>query len=187
MAFGIDDAMSAAAAGIELTNTIVETIKRHKGRGKDPDLEMLIEEVRLTALMRIDEADMALIVFERTLVENNVDLNKRMIDVITATPFWRPFEQHRLKQLHRSLNAFSDSVYSAGDDIAALLRCRGQTAEMGAAIVESAKHKHALHEELLSAESVRRAIAILREELVRQKTELGSSPGATPPPLARTA
>lgn len=185
MAFGIDDASSAAAAEIELTNTIVETIKRHRGREKeDPDLEMLIEEARVTALMRIDQADMALMIFERTLVDTGVDINMRITDVIAATPFWRPFQQHRLKQLHRSLNAFSDSVYSAGDDIAALLRCRGQTATMGEAIVESAKRKHALHEQLLSAKSLKRAIAILREELVRQKAALGGSHGAAPQPLA---
>jgi hypothetical protein len=172
MAFGIDDALAAAAAGIDLTNTLVETIKRYRGKQKDPDLEMLLEEVRLTALRRIDEADVALAKFERMLVDTKVDLNKRITDVIADTPFWRPFEQHRLNQIHKNLNAFSDSVYSAGDDIAALLRCRGKTEEMGAAIVESAKHKHALHEGLLYAKSLKSAIDILREELVRHKAAL---------------
>ena len=172
MAFGIDDALAAAAAGIDLTNTIVETIKRYRGKEKDPDLEMLIEEVRLTALKRIDEADAALAKFERMLVETKVDLNKHITDVIAETPFWRPFEQHRLSQIRKGFNAFSDSVYSAGDDIAALLRCRGKTEGMGAAIVESAKHKHALHEHLLYAKSMKQAIDILREELVRHKAAL---------------
>ena len=172
MAFGIDDALAAAAAGIDLTNTIVETIKRYRGKGKDPDLELLIEEVRLTALKRIDEADTALAQFERMLIDTKVDLNKRIVDVVAATPFWRPFEQHRLNQIHKSLNAFSDSVYSAGDDIAALVRCQGQTEAMGAAIVESAKRKHALHEGLLYAKSLKHAIEILREELVRHKAAL---------------
>ena len=178
MAFGIDDTLAAATAGIELTNTIVETIKKYRGKGKDPDLELLLEEVRVTALKRIDEADMALMKFERMLVDTKVDLNKRIIDVIAAIPFWRPFQQHRLNQIHKSLNAFGDSVYSAGDDIAALLRCRGDTKGMGAAIVESAAHKHALHKELLFADSLKKAIEILRGELVRQKAVLSGSGGA---------
>jgi hypothetical protein len=172
MAFGIDDALGAAAAGIELANTIVETIQRNRGKGKDPDLELLIEEIRLTALTRIDDADRALVKFERMLVDTKVNIDKRITDVIAATPFWRPFEQHRLNQIHKNLNAFSDSLYSAGDDIAALLRCRGQSDSMGAAIVESAKQKHALQEGLLFAPSLRRQIQILREELVRQKNAL---------------
>jgi hypothetical protein len=172
MAFGIDDALSAAAAGIELANTIVETIKRHRDRGKDPDIELLIEEVRLTALTRIDDADRALVKFERMLIDTNVDINKRITDVIGATPFWRPFQQHRLNQIHKSFNAFSDSLYSAGDDIAALLRCRGQTGEMGAAIADSAKRKQALREGLLYAPSLKRQIESLREELDLQKGAL---------------
>ena len=69
MAFGIDDALATAAAGINLTDTVVKTIKEYKIRGQDIDIEQLIEEVRLTALHKLDEADFALARFERTLVE----------------------------------------------------------------------------------------------------------------------
>jgi len=181
MAFGIDDALAAAAAGIELTNTVVETIKKYRKKGKDVDLELLIEEVRVTALQRIDNADMALKRFETMLVDRQVDINRKITDVIAETSMWRPFEQHRLKQIHQSFNDFSDSVYSAGDDIAALLRCRGKTEEMGAAVVESAKKKRALREGLLYAPSLKRAIEILREELVRQKAALSGDVGRAPP------
>ena len=50
MAFGIDDALAAAAAAINLTDTVVETIKRCRRDKKDQDLELLIEEIRITAL-----------------------------------------------------------------------------------------------------------------------------------------
>ena len=70
MAFGIDDALAAAAAAINLTDTVVETIKRCKREKKDQDLELLIEEIRITALKRIDDADLALVQFERLLTDS---------------------------------------------------------------------------------------------------------------------
>jgi hypothetical protein len=60
MAFGIDDALMAAAAGISLTDTCVRTVKAYRKKGIHIDIELLIEEVRVTALQRIDEADLAL-------------------------------------------------------------------------------------------------------------------------------
>jgi hypothetical protein len=98
MAFGIDDALSAATGGIKLTDTIVEIVKRYRKTDKDPDLELLVEEIRLTALRRIDEADLALAQFERTLIDAKVNIDKRLQDVIAETPFWRPFQQHRPSQ-----------------------------------------------------------------------------------------
>ena len=172
MAFGIGEAFSAAAAGVELTNTVVEIIKRYRGQGKDLDLELLIEEIRVTALTRIDEAEMALFKFERMLVDQKVDIEKRITDVIAATPFWSPWEQHRMKQIHKNLNAFSDSLFSAVDDIAALLRCQGQTDRMGAAVVDSSKQKDALRAKMNSAPSLKRQIEILRAELTRHKEAL---------------
>src|SRR5437764_3439813 len=107
MAFGIDDALSAAVGGIKLTDTIVEIVKRYRKADKDPDLELLIEEIRLTALRRIDDADLALAQFERTLIDAKVSIDKRLQDVIAETPFWRPFQQHRLSQFHKQFNYFS--------------------------------------------------------------------------------
>jgi len=92
--------------------------------------------------------------------------------VIDSTPFWQRFEEHQLKRIRRSFNALADATYSASDDIAALVRCKDKTKEMGVAIVESARSKHQLFEELLNAKSVKSAIDMLRTELVRHKAAL---------------
>jgi hypothetical protein len=172
MALGIDDALTAAAAGISLTDTVVQTVKAYRKKGGQLDIERLIEEVRVTALQRLDDADLALAQLERTLKEKGVDLDKTLQDVINSTPFWHPFEEHKLKRIRRSFNALADATYGASDDIAALVRCREQTKEMGIAIVESAKAKHKLHSDLLNAKSVKVAIDLLRSELVRHKAAL---------------
>jgi hypothetical protein len=172
MAFGIDDALMAAAAGISLTDTCVKTIKAYRKKGVQLDIERLIEEVRITALQRIDEADLALVQLERTLVEKGVRMDRTLQEVISETSFWHPFEAHRLKRIRKSFNALADATYGAIDDIASLVRCRDQTREMGAAIVESAKTKHELHSRLLGSKSVEDAIGLLREELTRHKAAL---------------
>jgi predicted urease superfamily metal-dependent hydrolase len=172
MAMGIDDVLAAAAAGISLTDTCVQTVKRYRESGVTLDIERLIEEVRITALLRIDEADLALAQFERTLKERDVDLRHTLQQAIEATGFWHPFEAHRLKRMRSSFNALSDAAYSATDDIASLVRCRGKTAEMGTAVVESSKRKHELHQDVLNAASIGEAIALLRAELDRQKHAL---------------
>lgn len=171
MAFGIDDAMMAAAAGISLTDTCVQTIKKYRKKDINLDIELLIEEVRVTALQRIDEADLALAQLERTLEEKKVT-DMTLQEAISRTPFWRPFEAHRLKRIRSSFNALSDAIYSAIDDIASLVRCRDQTSEMGAAVVDSAKTKHELQARLLGAKSVKDAISLLRAELKRNKESL---------------
>jgi len=172
MAFGIDDAFMAAAAGISLTDTCVKTIQAYRKKGVALDIERLIEEVRITALQRIDDADMALVQLERTLGEREVDLGRTLQDTIAETPFWRPFESHRLKRIRASFNALADAAYGAADDIASLVRCRDQVSPMGAAIVDSGRAKHELHARLLSAVSVKEAIDLLRLELKRQKDVL---------------
>lgn len=172
MAFGIDDALTTAAAGISLTDTVVQTVKRYRKKGGQLDIERLIEEVRITALERLDVADRALVQLERTLHEKGIDLGLRLRDVIDSTPFWQPFEQHKLKRIRDNFNALADAAYSASDDIAALVRCKDQTKEMGIAVVESAKSKHELHSRLLNAKSVKEAIDTLRAELVRHKHAL---------------
>ena len=67
MAFGIDDALMAAAAGISLTDTVVQTVQRYRKKGGQLDIELLIEEVRVTALERLNAADDALAQLEQTL------------------------------------------------------------------------------------------------------------------------
>jgi hypothetical protein len=172
--FGIDDALMAAAAGISLTDTVVKTVQSYRQKGVELDMERLIEEVRITQLERIDEADRALAQFERTLLEKGVNLNETLEVAIKSTPMSRPFEGHRLKRYRKSFNALADAAYDAGDDIAALARCKGQTKEMGIAVVESAEVKHELHSRLLNAKSVKVAIDLLRAELLRQKEILVS-------------
>lgn len=171
MAFGIDDALMVAAAGISLTDTCVQTIKGYRKKGVHLDIERLIEEVRVTALQRIDEADLALVQLERTMSDKGV-LDKTLRQAIMGTPFWQPFEAHRLKRIRGSFNSLSDAIYGATDDIASLVRCRNQTTEMGDAVVESAQAKQELHAKLLGAKSVQEAISILRSELARHKKAL---------------
>ena len=161
MAFGIDDALMAAAAGISLTDTVVQTVQRYRKKGGQLDIELLIEEVRVTALERLNAADDALAQLEQTLSDKGIDPNKTLQEVIHSTPFWKPFEQHKLKRIRESFNALANATYSATDDIAALVRCRDQTQEMGIAIVDSAKSKHDLLSHLLNAKSVKEAINTL--------------------------
>ena len=87
-----------------------------------------------------------------------------------------------------ALTSFSDSIYSAGDDIAALARCRDKTKDMGISVVESARDKHDLHMKLLYATSLKEAIELLRQQLVKYKATL-SSPRPRPRAggLARSA
>jgi hypothetical protein len=131
---------------------------------------MLLEEVRVIALKRIDDADLALTQCERMLGDKGVSLDKRLSDGIAATPFRKPFEQRQLSQIRKRFNEFSDTIYSAGDDIAALARCREKTRDMGISVVDSAKDKHELHMNLLNAASLREAIGLLRQQLVKYKT-----------------
>lgn len=183
MAFGIDDALTTAAAGISLTDTIVEIIKRYRQKDVDADFEILLEEVRVSALKKIDDADLALSQFERMLLDENIDIGKRLSDVIAATPFWKPVQQRQLGQLRKRFNEFADSIYSSGDDIAALARCRNQTKEMGLSVVESTGAKHELHAKLLGAKSLREAINLLRSQLARYKAIL-AEPRPRPRPRA---
>jgi hypothetical protein len=172
MAFGIDDSLMAAAAAISLTDTCVKTVKAYRKKGLHIDIELLIEEVRVTALQRIDEADLALVQLERTLVERKVRMDRTLQEAISETGFFNPFEAHRLKRIRSGFNALADATYSATDDIASLVRCRNQTSEMGAAIVESANAKHELNRRLLDAKSIGETIGLLRNELSLQKKAL---------------
>jgi hypothetical protein len=97
--------LAAAAAGISLSDTCVKAIEEYRKRKVHIDIERLIEEVRVTALQRIDEADLALVQLERTLVEQGVNIDRTLLDVIKETKFWHPFEAHRLKRIRRSFNA----------------------------------------------------------------------------------
>ena len=172
MAFGIDDALTNAAAGISLADTIVETINKYRAKKLDYDFEKLISEARVTLLGKIDDADLALTQFERLVASNGINVGMRLSDVVAKTPFWKPFEQHRLSQIQKQFFAFSDSVYSTGDDIAALARCRQQISEMGISVVASIDAKHKLHSDLLNAKSLTEAIEILRRRLRYYKDSL---------------
>ncbi|MGP1281459.1 MAG: hypothetical protein ACTS1X_00660 [Parasphingopyxis sp.] len=172
MAFGIDDALTAATVGIKLTDTVVRTIKRYRKQGQDIDIELLIEEVRTTALQKIEEADHALFEFESMLKRRNLNLELPMNDVVLQARWWNPVEQIQLKNIRAKFNAFSASVYDATDDIAALLRCRDQTTEMGVSVVESVEAKHELSRALLDSPSVQHSINLLREKLKEHKIAL---------------
>ncbi|MCC6660921.1 MAG: hypothetical protein IT437_08550 [Phycisphaerales bacterium] len=172
MAFGIDDALMTAAAGLRFSDTLVQTVKAYRKADGDLDVELLIEEVRVTTLQRLDESDAALAQFERMLGERNIDADRSLKTVIESTPWWRPHEAHRLKRIQRSFNALADATYAATDDVAALLRCKQRTGPMGGVVVESASSKHRFLERLLEAPTVRQSIRILRAEMTRLKDEL---------------
>lgn len=174
MAFGIDDAISAAAAGISLTDTIVQTVQRYRKGKKNLDLELLLEQVRITALERINDADAALNHLERLLIDRKVDLNRQLIDAIHDTPFWKPFEQHRLTQAYKRLNQFAESIYQSGDDIAALVRCQQNVEEMGTAVFETSIQKRAFQDAINHAKSVKETLHLLRSQLDAHKANLNA-------------
>jgi hypothetical protein len=170
MAFGIDDALITAAAAINLTDTVARTVKSYQRRPHlDADFEGLLGEINVAALRGIDGADLALTQFERLLAESGVKIDMNLSDVIAETPVWNAIQQWRLRQFRTEFNGFADRIYSAGDDIAALARCRGEMREMGQSVVESAAAKHELNVRLLNAKSVREAIQLLRTKLVEYK------------------
>lgn len=171
MAFGIDDGIAAAAAAINLTSTMVDVVKKYR---KDPnlDIELLIEQVRVEALKRIDQADSALADFETLLKQKGVDLNMDLDEVIASTSFFNAIEQMKLRRFRKSLQALSDGIYDAADDISALVRCKDQTRKFGEAVVETAPLKHMFLQSILNAKSLSQKISILRKELLRHKKML---------------
>ena len=173
MAFGIDDALTIATGAISLGDTLVETIKKYKHEKKDYDLELLIEEVRITALRRIKDADNALDQFADMLKRRKIDSSKSIQEVIDETPFWKPFEQFRLGQIRRNFGEFQRNIAAATDDIASLVRCRDQVGNMGAAVSRTVKSKRLFRERVSNANSLDEAIGLLRQELDRQRIALG--------------
>jgi hypothetical protein len=171
MAFGIDDGLSAAAAAISLTSTVVEVVKKYR-KHPDVSIELLIEQVRVEAIARINSADTALAEFEGMLKAKGIDPSKDLDEIIRKTPFWHPFEQRKLKHIRDEIQSLSNSVYDASDDISALVRCKDQTKEFGEAVVETIPQKHKFLTEILNAKSLKQKIEILRGELRRQKDVL---------------
>ena len=98
MAFGIDDLLMTAAAGINLCDTLVRTVRNNmESDSVNPgELEALLNEVKANAIASINDANAALNKFERTLVERGADINKPLHVLIQETPMWRPFESFRL-------------------------------------------------------------------------------------------
>src|SRR5690348_1584585 len=148
MAIGIDDAVGAAAAGISLADTLVEIIRKYRAEKKNYDLAQLIDAVRLTALSRLKEIDHALDDFEQMLKGREVDLSKPISDIVNETPFWKPFEQHRLSQIQKRFREFLGAISASTDDIAALVRCHGQTEEMGRAAANTVRTKRQFREQV---------------------------------------
>ncbi len=172
MAFGIDDTLTAAKSAVVLGDTLIQTIKKYRKSGQDPDIELLIEEIRIAALRRIDEADHELNQIERTLSEREVNLDRPLVDVISDTSWWRPFESYRMKQVHKRFGALQDLAYSSIDDIAALVRCKDQVRDMGQAVVESSYNKQEFQKSIVNASTVRETIDVLRRLLSNQKEAL---------------
>lgn len=174
MAFGIDDFLMTAAAGVNLSDTLVRTIRNNTQNNslKAGDLEALVQEVKANAIGNINDAHAALNKFERMLKEREVDLSQPLHEIVRKTPFWRPVEAFRLSTAKRAFDHFGENVYRSCDDIAALLRCSGKFEGMGTAVVESSKVKHEFQQRFVNAASVADSIQMLREELDRQKSAL---------------
>jgi hypothetical protein len=175
MAFGIDDAIGAAVSGLNLAETLVEAIKKYKADKKNYDLEQLIDAVRATALTRLKEADAALDEFEHMLKDRDIDLSMTIEDVIGKTPFWKPFEQHRLSQIQKRFREFAGALSSSTDDIAALVRCQGNTAPMGTAVMNTVKTKRHFRDQVNNAKSMGDALTRLRKEIDRQRILLSDA------------
>ena len=133
MAFGIDDALAAAAAGLKLSNTLVEIVKANrKEKDTSSDLELLIEEVRITAISKARRGRICRSGSSSgLLLEKGVDPNKTLNEVINTTSWFRWYEAHRLKRIRRSFNSLADAAYESCDDVAALVRCRDRTGTNG--------------------------------------------------------
>ena len=172
MAFGIDDTLTTAAAGISLADTIVSVIKNYRGGSEDIDIETLIDQVRIEAMRRINVADGALAAFENLIHEKNVDIDLSMIEAIKNTSMWNWRQRYVLKSINRQFSEFHKSVYDAIDDVAALVQCKGQTLNFGSAVAESARRKSHFQEHFLSARTLREKINILRGELNELKISL---------------
>lgn len=172
MAFGIDDTLSLATSSISLVDTIVSTVKNYNRDGKDIDLEILLEQVKITALERIDSAQSSLVQFETSIYQQGIDLDTSLSEIIRKTSFWNPVEQYRLRKIRQSFNEFADSIYSATDDVAALSRCHQNTEAMQISVVESAEKKRALQLSVLQAPTLASAISLLSDELTIQKKTL---------------
>jgi len=164
MAFGIDDFLGGAAAAINLTDTLVRTVKNNKG--KPGEVGKLINEVRMEAIQRIDEAHEALNQFERLMNETG-NLDFPLEEAVKNTPFWRPVESYRLWRAKRSLNAMADSVFKSSEDVNSLVRCMQDTDDTGLAIADSASAKHEFNRGFLDAKTVRQKTRLIREQLDR--------------------
>lgn len=172
MAFGIDDVLATAASGINLCDTLVRIVKSNAKNSKSLEVEALLFEVRAEAVKKINEAQIALNEFERTLTDRGIPLDNSLRDIIRETSFWRPYERFKLSQIKRDLDHFGDCVFRSSDDIAALMRCVGDVEKTGLAVIESSEAKHEFNQRLLYSQSVSETLEILRNKLTEQKTTL---------------
>ena len=176
MAFLVDDLLATAAAGINLSDTLVRVV-RNNSRVKGPgEIEALLTEVRIEAVSRIDDAHSALNRFEQLLIEKGVDLDRGLNEIIAETPFWNVPENYKLNRAKKSLDSFADSTFRAFNDIAALVRCLGVTEPTGRAAVESAGVKHDFNRAFVLSETVGEKIGLLRRQLDVQREELVQTP-----------
>lgn len=169
MALGIDHALSAAAAGLKLSSTLVEAYMARKKSDGVYDPELFIEEIRVSALQRLEDADVALRKLEPLLVERGINLAETFNEVIDSIPWLRWCESRRLKRIRRRFSSLADAAYESCNDIAAIVKCRDITQPLEEAVATARVSKHRFNSMLLSATSVKDSIAILRAELRRQK------------------
>lgn len=163
MAFGIDDVLMAAAAAISLGDTLVKVVRSNSY--KPGEMHALLSEVRTEAIKRIDEAHVALNQFEATLRDKGINLKLSLSEVISQTPFWRPFESYRLSRAKKSLDYMGNTLFRSSEDVTALVRCMNDISETRSAVVESSYDKHNFQQQFMGAPSVGEKISLARQKL----------------------
>jgi len=172
MAFGLDDAFSAATGAIKLADTIAQITERYRKEGKDLEIEKLLAETRTQTIEKLDGADRALLAIEQMLRDRKISFDQHIIDVIEKTSPWRVVERARLKKAQNFLNEMQRSLYSAIDDVAALAQCRDNERPFGEGVAMSSKDKLAFHEKIVVAKSIGESFELLRSQIAALKKRL---------------
>ncbi len=169
--YGVLELLSAATATAKAADAVAKVAERYRQR-QNVEIETLLTSVRTEAIARINEADFALTEFERALTEKGIDFSKTLATTIRENPSWSPAEWFHLRQLKWRLEGFTKSIGNSIDDIAALARCKDDAKDIAEAEIESFDAARNFGQSINSATSVKDAIALLRDELRKQRTAL---------------
>jgi hypothetical protein len=167
------EVLKAVTTALNLTDTVVQTVRSYRNDADDLSFTLLIEQVRVETLKGLDEADRTLRDFERVLDDSGINMDMTLEDVIGLTPWWRPDQAYRLKRMRSTFNNLADAAYDASDDIAALARCRNYAGLTHAPAREHLDSARAFQQQLQDTTSLRGQIDLLRTKLDNYKATLG--------------